>query len=66
MDPITIVAAVVALGAGYGYSNYNTKKKLGSAEEEAKKELALEMKKNGEQAVYELGIVGFDDKLAGR
>lgn len=39
MDPITIVAAVVALGAGFGASTYMTKQKLGSAEAEAKKEL---------------------------
>jgi len=39
MDPITIVAAIIALGAGYGASTYTTKKKLGSAEQEAKKEL---------------------------
>lgn len=38
MDPITIVAAIVALGAGFGVSNYTTKKKIGSAEAEAKKE----------------------------
>jgi ribonuclease Y len=39
MDPITIVAAIVALGAGYAGSTYKTKQKLGSAEAEAKKEL---------------------------
>jgi ribonuclease Y len=38
MDPISIVAIVVALGAGFGASQYTTKKKIGSAEEEAKKE----------------------------
>lgn len=39
MDPITIIAAVVALGAGYGASTYITKQKIGSAEEKAEKEL---------------------------
>jgi ribonuclease Y len=39
MDPLTIVAAVVALGAGYGASTYVTKQKIGSAEEKASKEL---------------------------
>lgn len=39
MGPEVIVAALVALGAGYGVSNYTTKKKIGSAEEEATKEL---------------------------
>lgn len=39
MDPLTIVAAVVALAGGYGASTYVTKQKLGSAEAEAKKEL---------------------------
>jgi ribonucrease Y len=38
MDPISIVAIVVALGAGFGASQYTTKKKIGSAEAEAKKE----------------------------
>jgi ribonuclease Y len=38
MDPISIAAIVVALGAGYGASQYTTKKKIGSAEAEAKKE----------------------------
>lgn len=38
MDPITIVAAIVALGAGFGASTYVTKKKIGSAEAEVKKE----------------------------
>lgn len=38
MDPVTIVAAVIALGAGYGVSTYTTKQKIGSAEAEAKKE----------------------------
>lgn len=39
MEPITLVLAVLALGAGYGVSNYRTKQKLGSAEAEAQKEL---------------------------
>ncbi len=39
MDPLTITAAVIALGAGYGASTYVTKQKLGSAEEKAEKEL---------------------------
>jgi ribonucrease Y len=39
MDPVTIAAALIALGAGYGVSTYTTKQKLGNAEEEAKKEL---------------------------
>lgn len=30
---------------------------------ESKKELALEIKKSGEEAVYELGIIGYDPKL---
>lgn len=38
MDPITIGAAIAALVAGYGFSNYATKQKIGSAEEAAKKE----------------------------
>ena len=38
MDPLTIGVAIAALVAGYGYSNYSTKQKLGSAEAEAKKE----------------------------
>jgi len=38
MDPITIVAAIVALGAGFGASTYVSKQKIGSAEAEASKE----------------------------
>jgi ribonuclease Y len=38
MDPITIVAAVLALGAGFGASTYVSKQKVGSAEAEVKKE----------------------------
>lgn len=38
MDPITIVAAIAALGVGFGASTYNTKKKIGSAEEQASKD----------------------------
>lgn len=40
MDPITIaVVGLITAGVGYGASNYTTKQKLGSAEDEAKKEL---------------------------
>jgi len=38
MDPITIVAAIVALGAGFGASTYVSKQKIGSAEAEVNKE----------------------------
>lgn len=38
MDPITIAVALIALGAGFGASSYATKQKIGSAEDEAKKE----------------------------
>jgi len=37
--------------------------KIEDAIEEAKKELALDIKKAGEEALYELGITGFDPKL---
>lgn len=40
MDPITIVLAVVAAGAGFGASTVVTKKKIGSAASEAEKQLA--------------------------
>ena len=39
MDPITIALAVIALGAGYGASKYQTKQKIGTAEAQAQKEL---------------------------
>ncbi len=38
MDPISLVAIIVALGVGFGASTFQTKKKIGSAEEEAKKD----------------------------
>jgi ribonucrease Y len=37
--------------------------KIEEAIDKAKKELALDIKKAGEEAVYELGIAGFDPKL---
>lgn len=37
--------------------------KIEDAIEEAKKELALDIKKAGEEALYELGVTGFDPKL---
>jgi ribonucrease Y len=37
--------------------------KIESAIEEAKKELALDIKKAGEDAIYEVGLAGFDPKL---
>lgn len=37
--------------------------KIEDAVEQAKKELALDIKKAGEEALYELGITGFDPKL---
>lgn len=39
MDPITIVLALVGVGAGFGASTVMTKKKLGSAADQAQKEL---------------------------
>jgi ribonucrease Y len=52
MDPITIVVAIAAIGAGFGASNYTTKRKLGSAETAAKKELER-AKKEASKAVLE-------------
>ncbi|MBI4812304.1 ribonuclease Y [Candidatus Falkowbacteria bacterium] len=37
--------------------------KIEGAIEEAKKELAMDIKKAGEEAMYEIGIAGFDPKL---
>jgi len=37
--------------------------KIEEAIEDAKKELALDIKKSGEEAMYEIGITGFDPKL---
>lgn len=39
MDPITIVLALVGIGVGFGASTVATKRKLGSAEQQAEKEL---------------------------
>jgi ribonuclease Y len=52
MDPITIVAAIVALGVGFGASTYTTKQKIGSAEEKAQKELD-KAKREGNKALEE-------------
>ncbi|MEI6751254.1 MAG: Rnase Y domain-containing protein, partial [Candidatus Saccharibacteria bacterium] len=40
MDPITIILVVAGLAVGFGANNVVTKKKLGSAEDAANKELA--------------------------
>jgi len=37
--------------------------KIESAVEQAKKDLAVDIKKTGEEAIYELGVAGFDTKL---
>jgi len=37
--------------------------KIEDAIEESKKELALDIKKSGEEALYEIGVAGFDPKL---
>jgi len=37
--------------------------KIEEAIEESKKELALDIKKSGEEALYEIGVTGFDPKL---
>ena len=39
MEPLAIILAVAGLGVGYGASTYTTKKKIGSAADEASKEL---------------------------
>jgi len=52
MDPITIVLAVVGIGLGFGANTVITKRKLGSAEEAADKELK-KAKKEGEKLVSE-------------
>lgn len=52
MDPITIVIAVLALGAGYGGSIYVSKKKSVEADNKAAKELAR-AKKDAEKLVDE-------------
>lgn len=39
MDPITIVLAIAGIGVGYGASTVVTKRRLGSAEQQAEKEL---------------------------
>ena len=40
MEPIGIILAVVAAGAGFGASQVITRKKIGNAESEAEKQLA--------------------------
>ncbi len=52
MDPITIILALIGIGAGYGASTVTTKRKLGSAEKEAEKELA-KAKKEAEKLVQQ-------------
>lgn len=39
MDPLALVLLIAGLGAGYGASTYTTKKKIGTAADQAQKEL---------------------------
>ncbi|HEX8763483.1 MAG TPA: ribonuclease Y [Candidatus Saccharimonadales bacterium] len=50
MDPITIVLAVAGLAVGFGANTVITKKKLGSAQDQAEKELA-KAKKEADKAL---------------
>jgi ribonuclease Y len=52
MDPITIVLAVAGLAIGFGANTVITKKKLGSAKDQAEKELS-NAKKDAEKALAE-------------
>lgn len=52
MDPITIVLALAGIAVGFGTNTVMTRKKLGSAEEAAKKELA-KAKKDASKLVDE-------------
>ena len=52
MDPITIVLALAGLGAGYGASTVQAKRKLGTAEQQIEKELK-KAKKESERQVAE-------------
>lgn len=50
MDPITIVLALAGIGLGFGASTYNNKRKLGSAQDAAEKELK-KAKKEAEKQI---------------
>ncbi len=50
MDPITIVLAIIGVGAGFGASTVITKQKMGAAEENAKKKLS-EAKKEADKLI---------------
>ncbi len=50
MDPITVVLALVGIGIGFGANQVVTKQKIGSAEEQAEKELKR-AKKEAEKAI---------------
>ena len=52
MDPITIILALVGVGIGFGASTVTTKRKIGSAEEAADKELK-KAKKEAEKQLSE-------------
>lgn len=52
MDPITIILALVGIGIGFGASTVTTKRKIGSAEEAADKELK-KAKKEAEKQLSE-------------
>jgi ribonuclease Y len=50
MDPITIILALVGIGVGFGASTVTTKRKIGSAEAQAEKELE-KAKKEAEKVI---------------
>lgn len=52
MDPITIVLALVGIGVGFGASNVTAKRKLGTAQDQANKELS-KAKKEASKLVEE-------------
>lgn len=52
MDPITIVLALVGVGVGFGASSVTAKRKLGTAQDQAKKELS-KAKKEASKLVEE-------------
>ncbi len=50
MDPITIVLALAGLGIGFGASTYSSKRKIGTAQDAAEKELK-KARKEAEKAI---------------
>lgn len=58
MDPLTLVLAALGVAAGFGANTVITKKRLGSAQDQADKELAKAKREAAKRLTKEIGQRG--------